>query len=418
MVESGPVVTSPRPALALPASFSVAEVVGDPRTHNLLVEGDNLPVLEALLPAWSGTAKVVYIDPPYNTGHTHWRFSDRWDHAKDPDRHARWVAFMRPRLALLRELLALDGAIFVSIDDRELFRLGLLLDELFGEENRLEVICWEKKYGTQNDSRYFSANHEYLLCYARERARLKINLLPRSAEMDGRYKNPDHDRRGPWKTGDFSVKTPSARYMYPIRTPTGRVVRPPPGRSWCTNQARYRELVADRRIWFGSKGDAKPSLKQFLSEVRAGRVPSSLWTWEEVGHTDTAKKELKRILDVSGRDFQTPKPTALIKRCISLCAGPNDLVVDAFAGTGTTGQAVLELNGADGGARRFLLVESGAGDDRFCRELTAERLKRVISGQYRAGTARGTGGGFVLAHAVSAPAPAAPRSRRTPRRAG
>lgn len=369
-------------------------MVGDPSAANLLIEGDNLRVLEALLPAWAGRARVVYIDPPYNTGHTHWRYQDRWEGAEDPDRHARWLAFMRPRVERLRELLATDGALFVSIDDRELFRLGLLLDEVFGEENRLAVFCWEKKYGTQNDSRRISANHEYVLCYARERAKAQVRLLPRSEEMDRRYQNRDRDPRGPWKCGDFSVKTPSDRYMYEIRLPSGRVVTPPPGRSWCTSKERYRELVREKRIWFGASGDAKPQLKQFLSEVRAGRVPSSLWSYREVGHTDTAKKELKRILDVSAADFQTPKPTALVKRCVMLFAGPDDLVVDVFAGTGTTGQAVLELNREDGGRRRFLLVESGSGDDRFCRELTAERLRRVITGRWESGTVRGTGGGF------------------------
>lgn len=385
-------------------------MVGDGRSGSFLIEGDNLPVLEALLPVWSGAAKVVYIDPPYNTGHLHWRYVDRMDHAA-------WVAFMRPRLQALRELLAPDGVLFVSIDDRELFRLGLLCDELFGEENRLEVICWEKKYGIQNDSRWFSANHEYLLCYAREKGRARIRPLPRTAEMDERYTNRDRDPRGPWKAGDFSVKTPSPKYMYPIRTPSGRTVTPPPGRSWCTSKERARELERDGRLWFGKNGDAKPSLKQFLSEVRGGRVPSSLWTWQEVGHTDTAKKELKRILDVSAADFQTPKPTALIKRCVELCAGPDDLVVDAFAGTGTTGQAVLELNRADGGARRFLLIESGAGDDRYCHDLTAERLRRVITGRHHAGAVRGTGGGFSFVRS-GAPAPAAAaRSRPAPSRA-
>ena len=394
----------------LPSQFEVLERIGAP-SRSALIEGDNLPVLEALLPSWSGTARVIYIDPPYNTGHVHWRYSDRWEQEDDTDRHQRWLAFMRPRLAALRELLTPDGLLFVSIDDRELFRLGLLLDELFGEDNRLEIICWEKKYGTQNDSRTFSANHEYVLCYARDRARAKIQLLPRSPEMDGRYTNRDDDPRGPWKAGDFSVKTPSPRYMYPIRVPSGRTVTPPPGRSWMTSEERFRELVADQRIWHGFDGDKKPSLKQFLSEVKAGRVPSTLWSWREVGHTDTAKKELKRILDVSGRDFQTPKPTALVKRCIQLAAGPEDLVVDAFAGTGTTGQAVLELNRDDGGARRFLLIESGSGDDRFCHDLTAERLRRVITGQYESGATRGAGGGFALARLTPARAPAPPRVR-------
>jgi adenine-specific DNA-methyltransferase len=389
---------SPLPALA------AVEHIGDP-SENLVVEGDNLPVLAALYPELKRRAKVIYIDPPYNTGYTNYRYHDRWNGAGDPDRHERWLSFMSPRLELLRALLAEDGAIFVSIDDNELFRLGLLMDRIFGEANRLGIFCWEKKYGVQNDSRYFSENHEYILCYARDRAQIRVRLLPRSAEMDRRYTNRDNDPRGPWKCGDFSVKTPSDRYIYPIVTPSGRRVVPPPGRSWCTSEERYRALAADNRLWFGVKGEAKPQLKQFLSEVRNGRVPSSLWRYSDVGHTDTAKKELKRILDVSGRDFQTPKPVALIQRCIELLSAPGDLILDAFAGTGTTGQAVLELNQRDGGKRRFVLVESGADGDRFCTDLTVERLRRVVTGHRPGGPVTGTGGGFTFARLAGSPSP-------------
>ncbi|MBI4862644.1 MAG: site-specific DNA-methyltransferase [Candidatus Riflebacteria bacterium] len=385
-----------------PAPGPAVESFGQAGTGNWVVEGDNLEALTLLMPIYRSRVKVIYIDPPYNTGNTRYRFRDRF--GGDDDRHARWLSFMRPRLAILRECLEPSGAIFVSIDDCELFRLGLLMDELFGEANRLGVVCWEKKYGVQNDARSFSMNHEYLLCYARDRESVRVRLLPRSDEMDRRYRNRDDDPRGPWKSGDFSVKTPSASYMYPITLPSGRVVTPPPGRSWCTNVQRFQELVADRRIWFGRLGDAKPQLKQFLSEVRSGKVPSSLWRHSEVGHTDQAKRELKRILDVSGADFQTPKPTALVKRCIQLLAGPDDLVLDAFAGTGTTGQAVLELNRDDPARRRFLLVESGNGDDRFCRELTVERLVRVITGDHRAGKVAGTGGGFAFVRSRDLPA--------------
>jgi adenine-specific DNA-methyltransferase len=383
-------------------ALAVIERIGTP-SENLVVEGDNLPVLATLYPGLRAAVKVLYIDPPYNTGYTNYRYRDRWDGAGDPDRHERWLTFMRPRLELLRALLTVDGAIFVSIDDNELFRLGLLMDEIFGEDNRLGIFCWEKKYGVQNDSRYFSENHEYILCYARDRSKIKIRLLPRTNEMNRRYTNRDNDPRGPWKAGDFSVKTPSQRYIYPIVTPSGRTVVPPPGRSWCTSVERYRTLASESRLWFGIKGDSKPQLKQFLTEVRNGRVPSSLWRYTEVGHTDTAKKELKRILDVSGRDFQTPKPVALIQRCIELISAPGDLVLDAFAGTGTTGQAVLELNQKDGGNRRFVLIESGTDGDRFCADLTVERLRRVTSGLRTNGQVVGTGGGFAFSRLAAPP---------------
>lgn len=377
------------------------EKVGDPSLGSLVIEGDNLTVLDALAAQLHSQVRVIYIDPPYNTGHSHFRFQDRFGRRAPSETRpvgaGDWVTFMRPRLERLREVLTSDGVIFVSIDDHELFRLGALMDEVFGQSGRLATLCWEKKYGTQNDARWFSDNHEYLLCYAKDRAQARIRQLPRTLEMDARYKNLDGDPRGPWKPGDFSVKTPSETYVYSIRTPSGRVVWPPSGRSWCTSKARARALRSDGRLYFGRTGSAKPQLKQFLSEVQGGRVPSSLWRHDDVGHTDTAKKELKRILDMTGRDFQTPKPTALVRRCLELVMGPDDLALDAFAGTGTTGQVVLEMNRDDGGRRRFVLVESGDGNDRFCRELTVERLRRVVTGAWAAGPRPPTGGGFTFA---------------------
>lgn len=349
---------------------------------NHLYEGDNLDVMTRLLPVYTGKVKVVYTDPPYNTGNKY-RFGDDIKN---------WASFMRPRLELVHQFLSPDGAIFISIDDSELYTLGNLLDSIFGIKNRVANIIWQKKYGVQNDARYFSKSHEYILCYAKDISKFKIKKLARTAAMDARYKNPDEDRRGPWKVSDFSVRTASARYVYEIELPSGRRVSPPYSRSWMTSKERFLEMVADNRIWFGVQGNAKPSKKIFLSEVD-GLVPSTLWKYDEVGHTDSAKRELKDIL--GDADFEAAKPVGLIKRCIELVAGEDDLVMDIFVGTGTTGHAVLELNKKSGN-REFILIESGNGDDDYCRTLTAERLRRVISGDWSAGAREGFGGEFEL----------------------
>ncbi|MFZ5882525.1 MAG: site-specific DNA-methyltransferase [Chloroflexota bacterium] len=359
---------------------------------NLLIQGDNLLALKALLPHYAGQVKCIYIDPPYNTGNEGWVYNDNvnspemkeWlgkvvgSESEDLSRHDKWLCMMYPRLALLREMLREDGSLWMSIDDNEVHHARLLMDEVFGRENFVTHVIWQKKYSPQNDARYFSDNHDHIVVYAKNKGQWFRNLLPRTEEQDKRYKNPDNDPRGPWKPADFSVKTYTPAYDYPITLPSGRVVNPPRGRCWQTSPARYQELVADNRIWFGTSGNNVPSLKKFLSEVQEGNVPKTIWFREEVGDNQEAKTELIKISAIATEVFQTPKPTRLIERILKLATNPGDLILDSFAGSGTTGHAVLKMNKEDGGNnRRFILVEM---DENICKNITAERLRRVIQG--------------------------------------
>lgn len=362
----------------------ISEEFGISNSQSLLIEGDNLDACDTLLDYCSGMFRVVYLDPPYNTG-LKFRFKD--DFSDDS-----WTKFMEPRLRIMAELLAEDGAIFVSIDDREIFRLGALMDNVFGRKNRLPIIIWEKKYGKQNNVKTFSLSHEYILCYAKNIKQLVLRDMPRTSKMDSLYKNRDRDPRGSWKSADFSA--PSGDQIYPITLPSGRVVYPPTGRAWLKHETDFKLLVADNRIWFGKKGDSKPQVKLFMSEVQQKSTPGTLWPYKEVGHTDGAKKELKKIMDASVHKFEAVKPTALIRRCIDLVAGPDDWILDAFGGTGTTAHAVLQLNDMDRGNRKFVLIESGNGTDKYCRELTVERIRRTITGEWRIGQEPPLGGGF------------------------
>ena len=353
---------------------------------SLIIHGDNLHALKALLPRYAGRVKCIYIDPPYNTGNEGWHYNDKvnsplmqaWLAANGPvdnedlERHDKWLCMMWPRLHLLRELLADDGAIFVSIDDNEQHHLRMLMDEIFGAENFISNVVWQKKYSPQNDAKHFSDNHDFILCYAKSKGDWQIIPLPRTEKQDERYENPDNDPRGAWKSSGLDVKTYAAEYDFPITTPSGRVVNPPPGRCWRCSPRRFAELVAEGRIWFGPDGNNVPSVKRFLSEVKQGITPLTLWTYPEVGHTQSATQEVNRI----GTAFANPKPHTLIDRILRIATGPNDIVLDSFAGSGTTAHAVLALNKADGGNRRFILVEC----EDYADAITAERVRRVING--------------------------------------
>jgi adenine-specific DNA-methyltransferase len=276
----------------------------------------------------------------------------------------------------MHDLLHDQGAIFISIDDTELFRLGILMDQIFGQINRLPIIIWQKKYGKQNDCKTISNNHEYILAYAKNIKLIKINDLPRTPLMDKRYKNIDNDPRGPWKKADFSKIYTQQNYIYPITTPSGKITLPPQNRTWARKEETYLSLLKDNRIYFGKNGNAKPQLKLFLSEVRQGTVPSSLWTHEEVGHTDKARKELSQI--IGPNQFDSVKPKELIARCIQLVANPDDAILDPFAGSGSTAHAVLHLNQQDQGLRSFTLIEKEA----YCSSITKNRIDRLISGHW------------------------------------
>ena len=378
---------------------------------NLIIQGDNLKALKALLPTYSGKIKCIYIDPPYNTGNENWVYNDNVNSPmikdwlgkvvdkEDLTRHDKWLCMMMPRLKLLRELLSEDGVIFISIDDNEQHSLRMLLDEVFGELNFIQNIIWQKKYSPQNDAKYFSDMHDFIICYAKnkidgeQKSGWTRNLLPRTEEMNDRYSNPDNDPRGEWKSSDLSVKTYSEAYDYEIITPSGRKTKPPRGYSWRVSKEKFSELVEENRIWFGPKLDATPSIKRFLSEVKQGLVPVSIWNYEEVGHNQEARQQLKGIFNEESFPFETPKPVRLLKRIIQLSTAKEGIILDSFSGSGTTAQAVLELNKEDGGNRKFILVEQ----EDYANTITAERVRRVIKGVKTAkdeNLKKGLGGSF------------------------
>ncbi|MBC8420377.1 MAG: site-specific DNA-methyltransferase [Desulfobacterales bacterium] len=356
---------------------------------NLIIHGDNLKALKALLPLYAGKIKCIYIDPPYNTGNEKWAYNDNVNSPmmqewlgkvvdrEDLTRHDKWLCMMTPRLKLLRELLRDDGVIFVSIDDNEQHHLRMLMDEIFGEENFVTNIIWQKKYSPSNDAKYLSDMHDFVVLYAKNLSLWTRNLLPRTELQDSRYKNPDNDPRGRWKVSGLDVKTYSAAYDYEIITPSGRKVLPPKGKCWRVSKERLDELIKDNRIWFGKGGSNVPSIKRFLSEVQQGIVPVTLWLREEVGDNQEAQQGFNNIFsDAVTFGFETPKPVRLIKRMLQLSTNEDSIILDSFAGSGTTAHAVLSLNKEDGGNRKFILVEC----EDYADKITAERVRRVIKG--------------------------------------
>ncbi|MEY2838217.1 MAG: hypothetical protein RJB60_516 [Pseudomonadota bacterium] len=364
---------------------------------NLVVHGDNLHALKSLLPRYAGAVDLIFIDPPYNTGNEGWCYSDgvnspimkEWLSTNPVDgedmlRHDKWLCMMWPRLVLLRELLSEHGSIWITLDDNEVHRARMVLDEIFGDEQFITNVVWQKKYSPQNDAEFFSASHDHVLVYAKARDVVDFNLLGRTEEMDAAYRNLDDDLRGPWKPSDLTRAEHRDRDFYGITTPSGREVFPAKGRSWSRPLEEIERLRADNRLWFGRDGTAIPSLKRFRSEVQDGVVPQTIWFRDEVGDNQEAKQSLKNILGEAS--FATPKPTALIERILDIGASPNALILDSFAGSGTTAHAVLKANAKDGGQRKFILVEGEAYAD----TLTAERVRRAIQGYAWSGTQRET----------------------------
>lgn len=308
-------------------NVALSNVAKDKDTENMLIHGDNLLALKALEQKYAGQVKCIYIDPPYNTGNA-------FEHYDDNLEHSIWLGLMRERLVILRNLLKNDGSIWISIDDDEGHYLKVLCDEIFGRTNFINTVIWEKKYSPQNDAKWLSDSHDFILVYAKDKEIWHPNLLPRTEDMDARYKNPDNDPRGVWKTSDLSVKRATEKDIYPITTPSGKIVMPPSGRSWGVSKENFAKLVKENRIWFGKNGDAVPQLKRFLTDVKQGVTAMTIWKYTEVGHNQDAKKEIKTLfINVS---FDTPKPERLIERIMILASDEGDLVLDSFLGSGTT----------------------------------------------------------------------------------
>lgn len=381
-------------------------------TENIVLKGDNLDSLKILKNHYSGQIKCIYIDPPYNTTSEEFVYPDKFDKEeaevlglanlsesdfarmdfsfKTKKSHNGWLAFMYPRLLLARDLLTKDGVIFISIDDNEQANLKLLCDDVFGEENFLADVIWQRTYAPISMKKYFSESHEYLLTYAKNIQSFDLNLLPRTEKQNNDYKNPDNDPRGVWKGGNLTVGPAVDKQIYEIIGPTGKSFFPPKGYCWRFTKERFEELRKDNRIWFGADGNNSPLPKLFLTEVQDGVTPMTLWTFQEVGHNQEATRELRETFEEAV--FTNPKPLRYMKRILHLGTTKNDIILDFFAGSGSTGHAVMQLNAEDGGNRKFILcqIDEPIKEDKpaykFCIEnnlppvissITIERLKRA-----------------------------------------
>ena len=386
-----------------------AESVDFDNTQNLYIEGDNLQVLKLLRENYLGKVKMIYIDPPYNTGND-FVYNDDFSQSageymhnsgqedEEGNRlvtnsesngrfHTDWVNMIYPRLKVAKDLLSDDGVIFISIDDCEQRNLRILCDEVFGESNFVTQIVWQKIHSIKNDARYFSENHEYALIYARNKERYKVELLPRTAEMNERYKNPDNDPRGPWQSGDLVASGERSNGHFIITSPkTGKTFDVPQGKHWVYSEPNLKKLVEDNQIWFGEDGNSFPRKKRFLSDVQDGRTASTIWLSEEVGHNQTATREVKQLFD-DNKYFDFPKPVSYIKQMLMVSTKNEDLILDFFSGSATTAHAVMQLNAEDGGKRMFIMVQLPeatdekseaykAGYKNIC-EIGKERIRRA-----------------------------------------
>ena len=388
------------------------ESVDFDNTENLYIEGDNLEVLKLLQETYLGKIKMLYIDPPYNTGNDfvyNDEFgisSEEWNEVSgsyDEDGnqivgklekntenngrfHTDWLNMIYPRLKLAKDLLTDDGVIFVSMDDHEQENIKKLCDEVFGEANFLAQVIWERAYSPVNLKKHFSESHDYIICYAKNMELCVCNGLPRSAEANDRYSNLDNDPRGPWTSGDLSVGPRVESRVYEITLPSGRKVLPPSGYCWRLDEKTFQQYKKDNRIWFGEGGDNVPRIKRFLSDVKQGITPMTIWKYTEVGHSQDAAQKLKKLFDGKAF-FDYPKSVDLIKRCLQLYTDNNCYVLDFFSGSATTAHAVMQLNAEDGGHRKFIMVQLPektdekseaykAGYKNIC-EIGKERIRRA-----------------------------------------
>ncbi|HVT47217.1 MAG TPA: site-specific DNA-methyltransferase [Vicinamibacterales bacterium] len=349
---------------------------------NRLIHGDNLLALKALEQEFTGKVKCVFIDPPYNTG-------SAFEHYDDGVEHSLWLSLMCERLELLRRLISEDGSLWITIDDNEAHYLKVLCDELFGRANFVANVIWQKRFSPNSTAQFISDSHDHVLVYAKQKTAWKRRLLPRDERHDASYKNPDDDPRGPWTSGDLSARNAYSAGIYPITTPSGRVIAgPPKGMYWRVSEEKFKSLDADGRIWWGKTGSNTPRLKRFLSEVMEGIVPQTIWLHDEVGNTQEAKKEVMAVVPPQAEVFQTPKPERLLRRVLEIATEPGDWVLDSFGGSGTTGAVAQKMR------RHWVMIELG----NHCQTHIIPRLQKVIDGQDPGGVTDSTswkgGGGF------------------------
>lgn len=335
---------------------------GDPNSENMLIHGDNLIALQALQQDYAGRVKCIYIDPPYNTG-------SAFKHYDDGVEHSIWLSLMFTRLNLLYSILSEEGSIWISIDADESHYLKVICDEIFGRGNFIEEIIWQRSYAPINLKKTFSRNHDTILCYAKNKETFILNLLPRNDESDARFNNPDNDPRGPWSSGPIQAGPRNESRVYEIICPSGRVVVPPPQYCWRFSKERFQEMVDDNRIYFGPDGNNVPRVKRFLSEVKEGIVPLSLWLRDEVGDNQEGKKEIKTLFEKDV--FDTPKPERLIERVLQLATNKGDLVLDSFLGSGTTAAVAHKMG------RKWIGIELGDHAYTHCKV----RMDKVIDGE-------------------------------------
>ena len=348
---------------------------------NRLIYGDNLLALKALEAQFTGKVKCVFIDPPYNTGSAFAQYDDGVEHSI-------WLGLMRDRLEIVRRLMSDDGSLWITVDDNEGHYLKVLCDEIFGRRNFVSTVVWQKKYAGKADSKFFSEFHEYVLVFAKSINHFCMNGVSRTVEQDSRYKNPDNDARGPWAS-DNLLRTEARDYaIYPIQTPSGKEYCPPKGSSWRFNKDKIEELMRDNRIWFGERGGNMPRLKRFLSEVTQSLPPTTWWSHQDAGHNSEAKKEILSLFSDVEDIFPTPKPERLLQRVVSLATNNGDLVLDSFAGSGTTGAVAHKMG------RRWIMIELGE----HCHTHIIPRLEKVIDGEDPGGITNAVnwngGGGF------------------------
>lgn len=353
-----------------------------PTFDNMLIHGDNLLALKALEQDYAGKVKCIYIDPPYNTGNA-------FEHYDDGLEHSIWLSLMRDRLEILKRLLSNDGgSIWISIDADESHYLKVLCDEIFGRQCFVDEVIWQRAFAPVNLKKTLSRSHDAILVYCKNPVNFVLNTLPRSNKQCDNYKNPDNDLRGVWTSADCTVGPVVEEKLYAITTPSGRVVYPPEGRCWLFTQERFFEMVEDNRIWFGKDGNNAPRVKKFLSEVKGGVVATTLWTRDECGDNQEAKREIKALFPDEKNPFDTPKPERLIERVLTLASNPGDLVLDSFLGSGTTAAVAHKMG------RRWIGVEMEDTAYNYC----LPRLKKVINGEDAGGVTKSTGwlcgGGF------------------------